>query len=110
MLDGGGWLHQGQGHCIQMSKLHDTRREKKKSKTEKNEKSVKKLTALRESQLSPGKMRLASREILVDLAAPRLYQDLPYAVQLYDVFEWRRFLGRLDCCSSGKEDEDYICF
>lgn len=38
---------------------------KKKSKTEKNEKSVKKLTALRESQLSPGKMRLASREIVL---------------------------------------------
>lgn len=38
---------------------------KKKSKTEKNEKSVKKLTALRESQLSPGKMHLASREIVL---------------------------------------------
>lgn len=52
---------------------------------DKNEEKKKKLIALRERELSPDKSRLASREIVLDLAAPRVYQDLFYAVQLYDV-------------------------
>ena len=96
LLDGSGWLHQGQGHCIQMPKLHDTKRKRFYAKTSSRR--------IRNGS-RPGKSWLISNG-----GAVRVYQGLFYAVQLYDVFEWRRFLGRLDCCSSGKEDEDYICF
>ncbi|BCS28984.1 uncharacterized protein APUU_70554A [Aspergillus puulaauensis] len=54
-----------------------------------------KLVALRERELSPDKKRLASREIVVDLAAPRVYQDLFYAVQLYDGVEMEGMFGEV---------------
>lgn len=62
---------------------------------ERNEEEERKLVALRERELSPDKKRLASREIVVDLAAPRVYQDLFYAVQLYDGVEMEGMFGEV---------------
>jgi hypothetical protein len=52
----------------------------------------KKLVALRERELSPDNKRLASREIVIDLAGPTVHQDLFYCVQLYSLAEMQKLL------------------
>lgn len=57
-----------------------------------------KLLACRERELSPDKKHLASREIVIDVAAPAVYQDLFYSVRIYDLDEMEELLHRAGLC------------
>lgn len=57
-----------------------------------------KLLACRERELSPDKKLLASREIVIDVAAPAVYQDLFYSVRLYDLDEMEELLHQTGLC------------
>lgn len=57
-----------------------------------------KLLACRERELSPDKKLLASREIVIDLAAPAVHQDLFYSVRMYDLDEMEGLLHRAGLC------------
>lgn len=57
-----------------------------------------KLIACRERELSPDKKLLASREIVIDLGVPAVYQDLFYCFRMYDIGEMDELFHRAGLC------------
>lgn len=57
-----------------------------------------KLMACRERELSPDKKVLASREIVIDLAAPAVLRDLFYCFRMYDMQEMEVLFHRAGLC------------